>query len=65
MVNRSTFTSPWQFRDKVHIDEDKSITGIIKAFSFTEGSYTICVSWFSNGDAKEFWFDEWRLSHVD
>ena len=63
---RSRFLSRWAFRDRVYIDGDRSIVAVITEFSFTEASMpTARAVWFSNGDSKEGWFEEWRLSEAE
>ena len=61
---RSRFVSRWAFRDKVHVDDDRSITAIVTGFSFSESGVKVCLNWFANGDNKEAWFEEWRLSEA-
>lgn len=49
--------------DKVHIDGDKSITGVVTCIEIrlpTVVRYE--VSWMQQGDAKFIMFDEWRLT---
>lgn len=59
---KNELTSKWHFKDKVVIDEDRSITGIVTGFQFRVTSQPLVeVSWFHNGDAKTGWFEEWRL----
>ena len=62
---RSTFRSRWAFRDYVLIDGDKSIIASVVGFSFSEtGTASVRCAWFANGDSKEGWFEEWRLSEA-
>ena len=62
---RSKFLSRWAFRDRVHIDNDSSIIAVVTGMSFSESGLKVCCNWFSNGDSKEAWFEEWRLSEAD
>jgi hypothetical protein len=60
-----TLQSRWNFRDRVWLDGDESIIGIVTAFQFRETRNPIVeVSWMHNGDAKAAWFEEWRLRAV-
>ena len=58
------FTSRFEFGDRVHIDGDDSIVARVIGFSFVSNGNQVQVSWFHNGDVKEAWFAEWRLSKV-
>lgn len=57
------FASIWSFRDRVLIDGDTSIVGLVTAFQFRgdRGEPIVEVSWVHNGDVKTAWFEEWRL----
>lgn len=49
--------------EKVHIDEDKSITGIVTCIEIRKKDVIRYeVSWIQSGDAKFIVFDEWRLT---
>lgn len=53
--------------ERVHVDGDKSIVGVITRaeWRYAGGFHGVNgyeVSWLSNGDAKFVWFDEFRLS---
>lgn len=64
-MTKSTFHSQWTINDRVHIDNDTSIVGIVTGICFRlVRAPTIEVSWFANGDAKTAWFEEWRLNSV-
>ena len=52
--------------DKVHIDGDKAITGTVTLIEWRGlGPVRYEVSWLHNGDAKFYFFDEWRLSSAE
>ena len=60
------FTSIWTFRDRVYLDGDQSIIGMVTGFQFRGDREPIVeVSWVHNGDAKIAWFEEWRLKKAD
>jgi len=48
--------------EKVIIDGDKSIIGVVTAVTFRTTGTTIEVGWIHNGQANSGWFEEWRLS---
>jgi hypothetical protein len=53
----------FNLKDKVHIDNDDSIVGIITAIQWRiESNCSYEVSWFSNGKAESSFIEEWRLS---
>ncbi len=58
--------SRFDFGDKVYIDHDKSIKGVVIGFKWmTQNAVVIEVAWMANGSAHEGWFDDWRLSFSD
>lgn len=58
-----TFETTFSLRDRVCVDGDPSLTGVITAVQFREIRAALYgVSYVLNGDAKEAWFEEWRLS---
>jgi len=60
------FESTLSFRDRVWLDGEGSIEGIVTAFCFRETNcITIEVSWIHNGEAKSAWFEEWRLTKAE
>lgn len=61
---QSKFLSRWKFRDLVIIDGDGSLIANVTGFCFEEGRETVRLSWFTDGNAKEAWFDTWRLKEV-
>lgn len=55
----------FDIRDRVHIDGDTSMTGVITAFQFRETRLPIYeVSYIHNGGAQAPWVEEWRLTKV-
>lgn len=57
------FSSPYNVRDKVHIDGDESIVAYVVGFCWENGeSGKVQVSWLHNGDAKLVWLEEWRIT---
>lgn len=53
----------FEIGSKVHIDNDKSIIGIIVCIEIhPQKLIRYAVSWMHGGDAKFIVFDEWRLS---
>ena len=50
----------------MHIDDDKDLKGVVTGFCWrSEDRPTVMVSWMHSGDAKEEWFQPWRLTHVE
>jgi hypothetical protein len=63
---RTHFSSEFAFRDRVLIDGDQSIIGVVSGFAWsTEEGYTVKVSWMHAGAAQVAWFDSWRLELAD
>lgn len=53
----------FEIGSKVHIDDDKSITGVVTCIEIRPQKVVRYeVSWIQGGDAKFIVFDEWRLS---
>ncbi len=54
----------WSFRDRVWLDGEGSIEGIVTGFQFDGEDHAplVAVSWIHNGEAKSAWFQDWRLS---
>lgn len=60
-----TFTCKFKITQRVHIDSDNSITGIITCVEWRLPELVRYeVSWIHNGDAKSAMFEEWRLSET-
>lgn len=63
---RTTLTSTFAFRDRVTIDADASITGVVSGFAWsTDEGETVKVNWMHNGGSQVAWFDVWRLTRVE
>lgn len=60
-ATRIVHETRFDFKDRVIIDGDDSVIGVVTGFAFTLGRYTVEVKWLHNGGAHETWFDEWRL----
>lgn len=59
---RTRLVSEFAFRDRVQIDSDPSIIGVVSGFAWsTEEGHTVKVSWMHAGTAQVAWFDSWRL----
>ena len=53
----------FSLREKVYIDEDSSLITTITAIKFGHSEVPIYeVSYWSNGDAKAAWVEEYRLN---
>jgi hypothetical protein len=58
-----TFETAFSLRDRVCIDGDRSLMGVVTAVQFREIRAPLYgVSYVFNGDAREAWFEEWRLA---
>ena len=61
----TTFTCPFSFGDRVNVDQDKSIIGVVVGFCWIDADgCSVKVSWFHNGEEKQIWFHDRRLSHA-
>lgn len=58
------FTTKFKFGERVHIDDDTSITATVTAFCFRSDRCEIEASWMHNGAALSAWFVDWRLKGV-
>lgn len=58
----------WKLGQFVNIDNDKSIKAVITGFQFRGDKTTmfiiINVEWFSNGELRSAWVEEWRISEI-
>ena len=55
--------SKFNIRDKVMIDDDISVIGVIVAIRWSrDGHPQYELSWMHDGRAEYVYFDEWRLS---
>jgi hypothetical protein len=65
--------SEWSIGDKVHVDKDTSITGLITAILWRSwlgwDDYPKAthyeVSWFVNGVPYKMEFEQWRITRVE
>ena len=57
-----TYNSRFAIGDRVHIDDDNSITARVVGLRFLSTGHDVEVAWISNGDFKDIWLDAWRLS---
>jgi hypothetical protein len=56
----------FKFRDRVIIDGDADLVGVVTGFVFREGGVTLIeVCWMHNGDSKESRIEEWRLTPAE
>ena len=57
----------YQFGQRVHIDNDRSIVGVVTMIEWRSDNLPARyeVSWLANSDAKFIIFDEWRLTAAD
>ena len=63
---KTTHTSEFTFGDRVSIDGDDTLRGLIIAVIFhRDRPAEYEVSWFASGDAKTAWIEEWRLILVE
>ena len=61
-----TLECKYEIGQRVHIDGDNSITGIVSCIEWRRPDVVRYeVSWMHQGDAKFIVFDEWRLCRVD
>jgi len=61
----TNITCKFEIGQKIHIDSDTSIVGIITCIEWRLPDIVRYeVSWIHQGDAKFIVFDEWRLSPV-
>lgn len=56
--------SKFNLRQKVFIDNDKSLIAFIVAIMISSEGFQYKLGWIHNGEIKEFWIDEWRLTNV-
>lgn len=54
------YQSEFAIGDRVLIDRESAIVFVVTGVLFRKNRCQIEVSWFSNGDAKDAYFDEWR-----
>jgi hypothetical protein len=56
---------PFRFGQRVTIDGDDSVKGIVTGFCIYPHAMQIEVAWFANGDAKSAWFGVFRLKGAE
>jgi hypothetical protein len=57
-----TVTLPFRFNDRVRIDGNDGIEGVVTRYIIHDGGAQIEVAWFANGDHKQGWFESWRVA---
>mgnify|MGYP000741791808 CR=1 FL=1 len=63
---RTTYESLYAIGDAVHIDGDKSLTGMVVGVAFYANyAPSVQVAWMHNGANHEAWIAAQRLSHTD
>ena len=65
MLEEHAYLSTYDVGERVRVDDDGSIMFVVTALKWTGTEATYVVEWFSNGDAKSMWVEEWRLSRTD
>lgn len=55
----------FELNERVHIDEDKSITAVVTQICFNGGGVQYEVQWFNNGSLQEKWVYEFRISKME
>lgn len=55
-------TCPFSLTEKVLIDGDPSIIGVVIAVMFETTGSSVKVSWVHSGAIHREWIDEWRLT---
>lgn len=59
------FRTKFNMRDRVCIDGDASIVGVVTGVCWQDGpGHTVEVSWLHNGQMHKDWVSHWRLTHV-
>jgi hypothetical protein len=52
---------PFKFGDRVVVDGQHGIEGVVTGFAIYPHTSEIRIEWFANGDAKSAWFAHWRV----
>ncbi len=61
-----TFISRFDFGDRVEIDADPDMVGVVAGVIWRDnGEHAIEVSWVHNGTLQTHWFSERRLARKD
>lgn len=58
------FPAPYGFGTQVNIDGDTSIKAVVIGYHYQPSGTKVQVSWFANGDLKEVWIDQLRISRA-
>jgi len=64
-VGQVRFLSEFALGDRVYIDKDGSLIGVVTAVQFRTTVSTVEVSYIHNGDAKTVWVEAWRCEKVE
>jgi len=56
------YEAKFDVHTKVHIDGDRSIAAVVVAILFENYGVSYKLNWFNNGELKEAWVAEPRLS---
>lgn len=57
-----TFESVYSLGDRVQIDQEQAITGVVVAIRFYTPVAEYLISWFTNGDIRHEWMPTWRIN---
>jgi len=60
----ATFEGPFALNQKVYMDGDESMTGLVTAYCWRVENPQIEVSWWNNGSHNSAWFSAARLHPV-
>lgn len=55
-------TFKFDISDRVHIDDEKSIVGVVTGLLRENTGGSVRVSWFNAGEMREHWLPEWRVT---
>lgn len=61
--SKAVYYPEFGFGDKVIIDNEKSLVGIVTGILWRSTLSQVEVSWFHSGTHHSEWFAEWRISH--
>lgn len=57
--------SDFSLKEKVHIDDDPSITASVTAMTWRTSSALLEVSWIQDGQNRACWVEPWRLTTAE
>ena len=60
-----TYHIEFDIGERVHADEDESLTMIVTAITIRKHGNMIECSYFSDAASHAVWVEEWRLSRVE